>query len=109
MRFQKKLRLKKRMKSKYLKVTEGQLSKIMESLTEENQNLEEQSRLAAIGSSALNQMNVKPEMKTQVKEPKPGIYKTTVQITNDKKLKLTLPEGTFEYSCHKHSPTTKKV
>lgn len=42
MRFQKKLRLKKRMKSKYLKVTEGQLSKIMESLEEENRNLEEQ-------------------------------------------------------------------
>jgi hypothetical protein len=42
-------------------------------------------------------------------EPKPGVYKTTVQITNDKKLKVTLPEGTFEYSSHKHLPTTKKV
>jgi hypothetical protein len=42
-------------------------------------------------------------------EPKPGVYKTTVQITNDKKLKVTLPEGTFEYSSYKHLPTTKKV
>lgn len=81
----------------------------MQSLKEENQNLEEQSRLAAIGNSALKQMNVKPETKTQVQEPKPGVYKTTVQITNDKKLKLTLPEGTFEYSCHKYEPTIKKV
>lgn len=64
------------MKSKYLKVTEGQLSKIMESLKEDNQNLEEQSRLAAIGNSALNQMNVKP-YNTNNTKPKPGVYKNT--------------------------------
>jgi hypothetical protein len=95
------------MKSKYLKVTEGQLSKIVESLKEDNQNLEEQSRLGAIGNAALKQMNIEPTNK--VVEPKPGVYKTTVQITNDKKLKVTLPEGTFEYSSYKHLPTTKKV
>jgi hypothetical protein len=52
-------------------------------------------------------MNIEP--KNKVVEPKPGVYKTTVQITNDKKLKVTLPEGTFEYSSYKHLPTTKKV
>lgn len=97
------------MKSKYLKVTEGQLSKIVESLKEDNQNLEEQSRLAAIGNSALNQMNIRPDNTNNTK-PKPGVYKnTTVQVSNDMKLKVTLPDGTFEFSCHKYSPTIKKV
>jgi len=98
---------KKMMKNKNLKLTEEQFNKIVESLQEENHNLEEQSRLGAIGNAALKQMNIEPTNK--VVEPKPGVYKTTVQITNDKKLKVTLPEGTFEYSSHKHLPTTKKV
>ena len=110
--FQKRLRPmkkkeKKKMKSKNLKVTEEQLSKIVESLKEENHNLKEQSRLGAIGNAALKQMNIEP--KNKVVDPKPGVYKTTVQITNDKKLKVTLPEGTFEYSSYKHLPLTKKV
>ena len=98
---------KKKMKCKNLKVTEEQLSKIVESLEDENNNLKEQSRLGAIGNAALKQMNIEP--KNKVVEPKPGVYKTTVQITNDKKLKVTLPEGTFEYSSYKHLPSTKKV
>lgn len=97
----------KKMKCKNLKVTEEQLSKIVESLEDENNNLKEQSRLGAIGNAALKQMNIEP--KNKVVEPKPGVYKTTVQITNDKKLKVTLPEGTFEYSSYKHLPSTKKV
>ena len=110
--FQKRLRPmkkkeKKKMKSKNLKVTEEQLSKIVESLKDENNNLKEQSRLGAIGNAALKQMNIEP--KNKVVDPKPGVYKTTVQITNDKKLKVTLPEGTFEYSSYKHLPSTKKV
>ena len=107
--FQKRLRpmKKKKMKSKNLKVTEEQLSKIVESLKDENNNLKEQSRLGAIGNAALKQMNIEP--KNKVVDPKPGVYKTTVQITNDKKLKVTLPEGTFEYSSYKHLPSTKKV
>lgn len=107
--FQKRLRpmKKKKMKSKNLKVTEEQLSKIVESLKDENHNLKEQSRLGAIGNAALKQMNIEP--KNKVVDPKPGVYKTTVQITNDKKLKVTLPEGTFEYSSYKHLPSTKKV
>lgn len=110
--FQKRLRPmkkkeKKKMKSKNLKVTEEQLSKIVESLKDENHNLKEQSRLGAIGNAALKQMNIEP--KNKVVDPKPGVYKTTVQITNDKKLKVTLPEGTFEYSSYKHLPSTKKV
>ena len=95
------------MKSKNLKVTEEQLSKIVESLKDENNNLKEQSRLGAIGNAALKQMNIEP--KNKVVDPKPGVYKTTVQITNDKKLKVTLPEGTFEYSSYKHLPSTKKL
>ena len=74
---------------------------------DENNNLKEQSRLGAIGNAALKQMNIEP--KNKVVDPKPGVYKTTVQITNDKKLKVTLPEGTFEYSSYKHLPLTKKV
>lgn len=107
--FQKRLRpmKKKKMKSKNLKVTEEQLSKIVESLKDENHNLKEQSRLGAIGNAALKQMNIEP--KNKVVDPKPGVYKTTVQITNDKKLKVTLPEGTFEYSSYKHLPSTKKL
>ena len=110
--FQKRLRPmkkkeKKKMKSKNLKVTEEQLSKIVESLKDENNNLKEQSRLGAIGNAALKQMNIEP--KNKVVDPKPGVYKTTVQITNDKKLKVTLPEGTFEYSSYKHLPSTKKL
>ena len=95
------------MKSKNLKVTEEQLSKIVESLKDENNNLKEQSRLGAIGNAALKQMNIEP--KNKVVDPKPGVYKTTVQITNDKKLKVTLPEGTFEYSSYKLLPSTKKA
>jgi len=95
------------MKKTALKISENQFSKIIESLEEENQNLEEQSRLGAIGNAALKQMNIEP--KNKVVDPKPGVYKTTVQITNDKKLKVTLPEGTFEYSSYKHLPSTKKV
>ena len=110
--FQKRLRPmkkkeKKKMKSKNLKVTEEQLSKIVESLKDENNNLKEQSRLGAIGNAALKQMNIEP--KNKVVDPKPGVYKTTVQIKNDKKLKVTLPEGTFEYSSYKHLPSTKKL
>lgn len=97
------------MKKTLLKISENQFSKIMESLEEENRNLEEQSRLAAIGNSALNQMNVKPKNTNNTK-PKPGVYKnTTVQVSNDMKLKVTLPDGTFEFSCYKYSPTIKKV
>ncbi len=102
--------LKKRMKNKNLKVTKEQFNKIVESLQEENQNLEEQSRLAAIGNSALNQMNIKPETKSVSSKPKPGVYKnSTVQITNDMKLKVTLPDGAYEFSCYKYNPTVKKV
>lgn len=97
------------MKETLLKISENQFSKIMEFLEEENRNLEEQSRLAAIGNSALNQMNVKPKNTNNTK-PKPGVYKnTTVQVSNDMKLKVTLPDGTFEFSCYKYSPTIKKV
>ena len=98
---------KKKMNRKNLKVTEEQLSKIVESLKEENHNRKEQSRVGALGNAALKQMNIEP--KNKVVDPKPGVYKTTVQITNDKKLKVTLPEGTFEYSSYKHLPSTKKV
>ena len=91
--FQKRLRPmkkkeKKKRTTKNLTVTEEQLSKIVESLKDENNNLKEQSRLGAIGNAALKQMNIEP--KNKVAEPKPCVYKTTVKITSDKKLKLTL-------------------
>lgn len=98
------------MKSKNYKLTQEQFSKIVESLQEENKNLEEQSRLAAIGNSALNQMNVKPEKKEVTSKPKPGVYKnSTVQVMNDMKVKITLPQGVFEFSCYKYSPEIRKV
>ena len=46
------------MKNKNIKLTAEQFNKIVESLQEENHNLEEQSRLGAIGNAALKQMNI---------------------------------------------------
>ena len=118
-----------------IKITEEQLKRLVENELNEQPT----GRLAAIGNSALGQMNVAPTntgstrptpkprtypqtpptRQTTVGKPTPqtsskldkGVYKnTTVEMLSDGSLILDVPnKGVFKYQCYKYSPTIKKI
>lgn len=104
MRFQKKLRLKKRMKSKYLKVTEGQLSKIMESLEEENRKLEEQ--LVLPQTNTANQTNT-PSIFGDIPNQKSSQQQNFVDSLIKQRGGVRNAQGKIEFPCLKKLESMK--